>query len=699
MYKTLLPLNALASERALEQASAEQILALPVPIRHVKDPATCPAHLLPWLAWEYAVDYWNPEWDEAQKRQVIADAAYVHQHRGTAGAVRRSLSAVGLPTTVVEWWQDQPRQAPYTFRIEVYSTQGVTEALYEQIRNLTDRAKNLRSHLSKIDVITDVGTEGAFYISGAVTAHVDIDILQGSSMANFYSIITNRGKELEAEALASGTKITLAKFVVGDGNGQAVAPKPTQTKLINEQYRGDIGELSVSPDQPTQMMAKVVLPTEVGGFTVREIGMLTDAGELYAVANCAAIEKPVGGVSVNMQFRLAVSDTANITLNVATGDGLFLRIDQDLSEIRGRGAQAQKTARESLAIVDASTKQKGLVQLNSATNSTSEIQAATPAAVKAVNDNANGRVPSTRKVNGKALSADINVTSTDIFDVQAVGIGANQNLNNFKTPGIYYQAANANSSLALNYPEAQAGTLLVYKNAGITQEYRVYNSSRIYTRSQYMDGAWTAWIPQDSFPVGSPIPWPSDSAPPFYALMQGQTFDKNVYRLLAIAYPSGVIPDMRGWTIKGKPASGRAVLSQEQDGIKTHNHSASASNTDLGTKTTSSFNYGNKTVSTFDYGTKTTNTTGDHVHGTNGSAGDADNNAFAGGDINNRLFNINTKNAGNHAHTVGIGAHNHTVAIGAHSHTVALGAHGHTITVNAAGNPENTVKTSLITIL
>lgn len=179
MFKSLLPLNAKAEERALEQANGEQILALPVPIRDVKDPATCPAHLLPWLAWEYAVDYWNPEWDEAQKRQVIADAAYVHQHRGTAGAVRRSLSAVGLPTTVVEWWQDQPRQDPYTFRIEVYSTQGVTEALYAQIRNLTDRAKNLRSYLSKIDVITDVGTDGLFYISGAVTAHIDIDIFAG----------------------------------------------------------------------------------------------------------------------------------------------------------------------------------------------------------------------------------------------------------------------------------------------------------------------------------------------------------------------------------------------------------------------------------------------------------------------------------------------------------------------------------------
>lgn len=181
MHKTLLPPNARSPELALEQANAGQILTLPVPVRHAKDPATCPAHLLPWLAWEYAVDYWNPEWDEAQKRQVIADAAYVHQHRGTAGAVRRSLSSIGLPTTVIEWWRDQPRQDPYSFRIEVYSTQGVTDELYQQIRNVTERAKNLRSHLSKIDVITDVGTNGIFYISGAATAHIDIDILAGES--------------------------------------------------------------------------------------------------------------------------------------------------------------------------------------------------------------------------------------------------------------------------------------------------------------------------------------------------------------------------------------------------------------------------------------------------------------------------------------------------------------------------------------
>lgn len=215
-------------------------------------------------------------------------------------------------------------------------------------------------------------------------------------MADYYSIITNRGKELEAEALASGRLIVLTHFVVGDSNGKQVKPDPAQVRLNNETYRGDIAELVASPEQSTQLMAKIVLPTGVGGFTVREVGLMTDAGELYAVANCPSIDKPVGGVSVNMQFRLAVSDTSNITLNVATGDGLFLRIDQNLKEIKARGAEAQKTSRESIGVLDGTTQQRGLVQLNSAVNSTSETQAATPAAVKIVMDNANARLAKDR---------------------------------------------------------------------------------------------------------------------------------------------------------------------------------------------------------------------------------------------------------------------------------------------------------------
>ncbi|EFK4825996.1 phage tail protein, partial [Escherichia coli] len=127
----------------------------------------------------------------------------------------------------------------------------------------------------------------------------------------------------------------------------------------------------------------------------------------------------------------------------------------------------------------------------------------------------------------------------------------------------------------------------------------------IRSRRDTPDANWSPWAqlytsahpPEEFYPVGAPIPWPSDTVPSGYALMQGQTFDKSAYPKLAVAYPSGVIPDMRGWTIKGKPGSGRAVLSQEQDGIKSHTHSASASSTDLGTKTTSSFDYGTKTTS------------------------------------------------------------------------------------------------------
>ncbi|EHY4528146.1 TPA: phage tail protein [Escherichia coli] len=207
-------------------------------------------------------------------------------------------------------------------------------------------------------------------------------------------------------------------------------------------------------------------------------------------------------------------------------------------------------------------------------------------------------------------------------------------------------------------------------------------------------------LPPESYPVGAPIPWPSDTVPSGYALMQGQTFDKSAYPKLAAAYPSGVIPDMRGWTIKGKPASGRAVLSQEQDGIKSHTHSACVSSTDLGTKTTSSF----------DYGTKSTNNTGAHTHSVSGTAASAgahthsmtfvsggSSGAPGSGSPDYSKYSVNTSSAGAHTHSVSgtaasAGAHAHTVGIGAHTHSVAIGSHGHTITVNAAGNAENTVK-------
>ncbi|EFK6798749.1 tail fiber protein [Escherichia coli] len=402
---------------------------------------------------------------------------------------------------------------------------------------------------------------------------------------------------------------------------------------------------------------------------------------------------------------------------------------------------------------DATTAQKGIVQLSSATNSTSETLAATPKAVKAANDNANGRVPSARKVNGKALSADITLTPKDIGTLNSTTMSFRGGAGWFKLATVTMPQASSVVSITLiggagfnvgspqqagiselvlragnGNPKGITGALWQRTSAGFTNfawvntsgdtydiyvaignyatgvniqwDYTSNASVTIHTSPAYSankpegltDGTvYSLYTPSEQFyPPGAPIPWPSDTVPSGYALMQGQTFDKSAYPKLAVAYPSGVIPDMRGWTIKGKPASGRTVLSQEQDGIKSHTHSASASSTDLGTKTTSSFDYGTKTTSSFDYGTKTTNSAGNHSHNIPVGHTGAGNGVSAG--YNAALGTGTTSSAGGHAHNVYIGAHNHTIGIGAHAHSVIIGPHGHTITVNATGNEENTVK-------
>ncbi|MGX5089128.1 phage tail protein I [Enterobacter sp. UPMP2052] len=107
-------------------------------VRKVKNPDTCPAHLLPWLACKFAVDSWEEAWTE-----------------------------------------DEPHKDPYTFRVKVYSLQAIDEVMYQRIRRQVDKAKNLRSLLTTIDVIADMGAKENYYIGGAVTAWIDVVIEAG----------------------------------------------------------------------------------------------------------------------------------------------------------------------------------------------------------------------------------------------------------------------------------------------------------------------------------------------------------------------------------------------------------------------------------------------------------------------------------------------------------------------------------------
>ena len=342
---------------------------------------------------------------------------------------------------------------------------------------------------------------------------------------------------------------------------------------------------------------------------------------------------------------------------------------------------------------DATTARKGIVQLSSATNSTSETLAATPNAVKTAfdaatraNENAEGRVPK---------GAGLNTYAELVGDV---AVELRQRSGFFNSPS-------ALNGMPGGHPWKHYINSAHSNSVGYNTTIGIDFYGKYIGFAAVCDGKFNAWkmIHHDGYnncPVGTPIPWPSDNIPEGYALMAGQSFNKTAYPFLAAAYPSGVIPDMRGWTVKGKPAGGRAVLSQELDGIKFHAHSASASSTDLGTKATSAFDYGTRATSTFDYGTKSTNAAGEHTHVSGvrtppdvalyGVVAASAGNYTAGS--RSAATSALTGAAGAHAHSVPIGAHSHTLALGAHSHTVAIGAHSHTVTVAGAGNDENTVK-------
>ncbi|EBZ0632129.1 phage tail protein [Salmonella enterica subsp. enterica serovar Hvittingfoss] len=339
---------------------------------------------------------------------------------------------------------------------------------------------------------------------------------------------------------------------------------------------------------------------------------------------------------------------------------------------------------------DASTDEKGFVQLSSAIDSDSEKLAATPKAVKAANDNADKRL--VKDQNGDDIpDKSLFVRNIGALPANGTAVAANRLASRGALPALTGATRGSDSGLIMGevynngYP-TQYGNILRLTGTGdgeILIGWSGVNGAPApaYIRS-HRDNAeaeWSEWAmlyttlnpPPDSHPVGAAIAWPSDATPAGYALMQGQTFDKSAYPLLAIAYPSGVIHDMRGWTIKGKPASGRAVLSQEMDGNKSHSHGARALDTDLGTKGTSSF----------DYGTKSTNTTGNHTHQFGGYI-----NSYWG-DSNHTSFQ-----PGGGAWTQAAGDHAHTVYIGGHEHTMYIGPHGHVVIVDADGNAETTVK-------
>lgn len=243
------------------------------------------------------------------------------------------------------------------------------------------------------------------------------------------SILTNRGKALEAASAAGGDPVVLAEFVVGDGNGQPVTPDAGQTALVREVYRGTISRLAVSPEQENQFIAYLSLPEGVGGFVIREVGLLTNKNELYAAGSCAAIEKPEKGVTATLEFRMAVSESAQITLQTATGEGLFLRQNMNLADVVDKDE-----ATENLGLKPTKEKAENAVQ-RSGDTMTGKLTLPQTSAFGVNTDNALGGNSIALGESGTGIKQDgegilaIYANSQQVIRINNAGLGSNKPIN------------------------------------------------------------------------------------------------------------------------------------------------------------------------------------------------------------------------------------------------------------------------------
>jgi phage tail P2-like protein len=142
---SLLPPNSSDQERAME-AATQRATELPAPQRTLWNADTCPANLLPWLAWGFSVDEWNANWTEEQKRRVIAASIDVHRRKGTVGAVRSVLESLGIGSAFQEWWQQTPPGTPHTFKLLasfITTPANVQDSIFEAV----NRVKPVRSQM------------------------------------------------------------------------------------------------------------------------------------------------------------------------------------------------------------------------------------------------------------------------------------------------------------------------------------------------------------------------------------------------------------------------------------------------------------------------------------------------------------------------------------------------------------------------
>ena len=208
--------------------------------------------------------------------------------------------------------------------------------------------------------------------------------------SQYFAILTDYGTRAIAHALSQGQPLQLAKFAVGDGNGQAVTPTASATALVHQTHSAPVSAVSLDPRNNKQVIVELTIPENVGGFYIREMGVFDAQNKLIAYANCPESFKPTessgsGKVQV-LRMILKVESSSAVTLSIDHSVIFITRQQMTPKTITATSTNGVDERGHSHEIAKASLTQQGIVQLDSSTNSNAEDKAATPKAVKTVKD-------------------------------------------------------------------------------------------------------------------------------------------------------------------------------------------------------------------------------------------------------------------------------------------------------------------------
>ena len=372
----------------------------------------------------------------------------------------------------------------------------------------------------------------------------------------YFTVLTKQGAALLANATALGIPLKITQMAVGDGNGNIPKPNASQTQLVHEVRRAAVNTLFVDQENPNQIIAEQIIPESEGGWFIHEIGLFDEHGNLIAVGNCPSTYKPKlaegSGRTQVIRMVIIVDNTQSVELKIDPAVVLATR------QYTNDQITAKITAHEkSTNHPTATTSSKGFVQLNSATNSTIESQAATP---KAVHDT----FEYVRFTDQKAQSAyDHAGAAHNRIDPIA---------DKFQPSGFETRMYSQDKRFyQLVRDDGLVGMYSLVKNdfswfinhdgwiGGFIEAPRV--------------GGLDQFVRDRTPPVGVPLPWPQVYPPAGYFECNGSTFNRDHFPKLAAAYPHGFLPDLRGEFIRGwDNARGidpyRVILSLQEDAIR-----------------------------------------------------------------------------------------------------------------------------------